>query len=446
MSSPLGDFLRWLIVLVLLLLCGFGLARSSTQTVLVVCLDGLGEVNVTKETTPNLVRIGESGVRAKYMKPSNPTFTWPVLHSIMTGLYPEAHGIVSNVFYDPQYRDRFIFDYDCSNYDPKYYELAKPIWLTQQEQGGRSAVHFWPGYYSYNKKPTYYESPVCYVDCADVKDAELHKMRARTRPGWPPYIHAQPNYSEPIRARVDKVLDWLTSDSPPQFVALYSNEPDKAGHNHGASSTQYREAMKDMDSNMVAYLMKELRRADLLDKVNVLFVSDHGLADASSSRYVALEEYVDPDSFWMTSAGSSGHVWAPEDRAEEIYRNLSRADHPHMKVYKREDIPADWHWKHNRRIPPILIVPDVGWVVYKYRAKKAWSHGSHGWSADSPQMRAYFVATGPAFRKNFKADPFHVVDLYPLMCHLLGIEPQANNGSLSNVEAMLKEHFRVTKW
>lgn len=51
-----------------------------------------------------------------------------------------------------------------------------------------------------------------------------------------------------------------------------------------------------------------------------------------------------------------------------------------------------------------------------------------------------FFAHGPAFQKGLKVSPFNTVDLYPLMCKLLGIEPKPNNGSLENVKMMLKEY------
>lgn len=52
-------------------------------------------------------------------------------------------------------------------------------------------------------------------------------------------------------------------------------------------------------------------------------------------------------------------------------------------------------------------------------------------------MNSIFIGVGPYFRKNVQIDPFRIVDLYPLMCALLEIEPRPNNGSLENVKSML---------
>lgn len=82
---------------------------------------------------------------------------------LLTGLYPESHGIVSNKFWDPVYQEKFIYDYDCSDSDPKFYNASEPIWLTLQKQGGRSGIYFWPGSRGYPEKPIFYEKPFCKV-------------------------------------------------------------------------------------------------------------------------------------------------------------------------------------------------------------------------------------------------------------------------------------------
>jgi len=52
-------------------------------------------------------------------------------------------------------------------------------------------------------------------------------------------------------------------------------------------------------------------------------------------------------------------------------------------------------------------------------------------------MHPIFIAHGPAFKKAYKADPFQSVDLYPLLCHLLDIDPRPNNGSFDAIRHIL---------
>lgn len=68
--------------------------------------------------------------------------------------------------------------------------------------------------------------------------------------------------------------------------------------------------------------------------------------------------------------------------------------------------------------------------------------GTHGYDNDEPVMRALFMVSGPMFKKNFTAQPFDNVDLYPLISHLLALDETANyarpvNGTIAGVEQLL---------
>lgn len=53
-------------------------------------------------------------------------------------------------------------------------------------------------------------------------------------------------------------------------------------------------------------------------------------------------------------------------------------------------------------------------------------------------MFPMFIAHGPAFKKGHKTRNFNNVDLYPLMCLILGVTPAYNNGSIDNVLDLLE--------
>lgn len=121
-----------LLYFALLLRMRFATASSGDGTVVLVSMDGMRWqfIDSGYANTPNLNYLALNGVKAKYIKTVVPSKTWPNHHSFLTGLYPESHGIVSNNFWDPVYQEKFVLDYDCSNYDPKFYNASEPIWLT----------------------------------------------------------------------------------------------------------------------------------------------------------------------------------------------------------------------------------------------------------------------------------------------------------------------------
>jgi len=49
-------------------------------------------------------------------------------------------------------------------------------------------------------------------------------------------------------------------------------------------------------------------------------------------------------------------------------------------------------------------------------------------------MKPIFYARGPNIKQGYRAKPFNSVDIYPLVCELLGIKPAPNNGTLDNTK------------
>ena len=425
---------------------------KEPQTVILVSMDGMPWDLISGKfaNTPNLDKVAEEGVKAEYIKTVVPGKTWPTHHTFLTGLYPESHGVVSNMFWDPQYQETFIFEFDCSNFDPKFYNDSEPIWLTLQrstKNKGRSGVYFWPGFGGYKEMPSFYEKPICKLNCSAVDPKDLPNLRKTTRQGWPPYEHCYPDFfneSQSFPRRVDRVMNWLTSDDPPRFVALYIDNPDWKGHSGGALSQEYKDAIESVDRDAVGYLIKQLEETDLIDTVNVIFVSDHNMLNTSSDRVILLDEYIAPSSYVLVESGPIGHVWPNEGMEDEIYANLTNPTPEHLTVYKKADIPEEFHWKNNRRIPPIYINPEVGWVVSKSNAtvrQGEWVRGDHGWPPEQAKTYSIFFARGPAFKEKYVVEPFSILDLYPMMCDLLGIEPRPHNGSMDIISKIRKpEH------
>ena len=66
--------------------------------------------------------------------------------------------------------------------------------------------------------------------------------------------------------------------------------------------------------------------------------------------------------------------------------------------------------------------------------------GDHGFLNNQSSMFPIFIAHGPAFKKDFKIESFFSVDIYPLMCYILGVNPANMNGKLENVLKMVNYH------
>ncbi|KIH48995.1 hypothetical protein ANCDUO_20931 [Ancylostoma duodenale] len=82
------------------------------------------------------------GATAERVYPPFPSRTFPSHYTMVTGLYPESHGIVDNNIFDPSISDK-MESMKRGNVDAFY--LGDPIWNIYKRNGGRTACLYWPG-------------------------------------------------------------------------------------------------------------------------------------------------------------------------------------------------------------------------------------------------------------------------------------------------------------
>jgi predicted AlkP superfamily pyrophosphatase or phosphodiesterase len=390
-------------------LYGVKVIKDLKPSVLLISIDGFRADYFDRFATPSLHEIAGHGVRAKHMKPIFPTKTFPNHYTLVTGLYAEHHGIVGNEIRDPKISDRFTTFKTAVNERSEWWG-GEPLWVTAAKQGQRSGTMFWVG------------------STVEIKGV---------RPTY--YRHFSPL---PINDRVTQILEWidLPVERRPTFLTLYFDQVDHAGHEYGPDSSQVKEAVDQIDSTL-GTLMKGLKARGISEKINIIVVSDHGMAAIPPEHVISLDSYIDTKKEIMIDAQTYVQLW-PDDASEkeEILKKLKNA-HPHLKVFEKKDIPSRFHYSDNARIGDILCLADEGWVISgaKPSGKENGVRGNHGYDNELPSMQALFVAEGPAFKKQLVVEQVEMIDLYELMAKILSLKPAPNDGNLDAVRALLAE-------
>ena len=84
-----------------------------------------------------------------------------------------------------------------------------------------------------------------------------------------------------------------------------------------------------------------------------------------------------------------------------------------------------------------LNFTDEGWNLRATRDSQEEPLGMHGYDPRLPSMQGTFIGHGPGLAAGKGTSAIEIVDIYELMCHLLGLDPAPNDGSLEAVGELL---------
>lgn len=422
-------FRLWLLVLAILLQPMLAVLDPIKPTVpntttILISFDGFRWDYLTKTDTPNFDYLVRTGVKAPFINPVFPTETIPNHYSMVTGLYPESHGILSGYYtYDPVWNSSF----EMNTTDCRWWDGGEPVWVTNERQGHKSGVCFFPGYDVKIRD---------YLPSYTTKDMGFDKS----------FFH--PINMMTYEAEVDLVLNWMQSHDPPSFIAMYFNQPDETSHDFGPNSAEVIEKIKRCD-NITGYLIQRLKKYNLFDSTNLVLTSDHGHASYNTTFFLNFDPYIHQDNY--TRKGTTTiQIWPKQDSSlEYVYECFKRMQNEtHLiTVFKTKDMPEKFHFKNSRRTPPIIAIMNEHWVANNTGFWQYWLqnnktdsiHGEHSYSPELMSMKPFFVAKGPSFKEGYISSPFSTIDIYPLLCHVLNITPAPNNGSFDRVKELLKE-------
>jgi predicted AlkP superfamily pyrophosphatase or phosphodiesterase len=382
-------------------------------TVILLSLDGFRYDYPEKHGAETIAEFSRSGVRAKWMNVAFPTKTFPNHYTVATGLYPANHGIVDNNLF--AFGTVFSMSRREEVENPRWW-LGEPIWVTAESQGVRAASFFFVGS----------EAPV---------------------KGVRPTIWRRYNGGVPPQMRVDTVLSWL--DMPeterPRIITFYFSDTDDAGHEFGPDAEETRYSVLNVDS-YVKRLTDGIEKRGLKDKVNIIIVSDHGMTAVDYRNVTLLDDHFSLDLaeriLWSNEVI---HIFPKPGRLDEIHNAVKNLEK--VSCWKKDEIPARLKYSGSDRIAPIVCMSAEGWITTNRQRYSDWMRnipdperprGAHGYDPALESMRGFFSAWGPAFKTGLSSEAIENVDIYNLVCRILGLKPAENDGDFERVRSFLK--------
>jgi len=390
-------------------------------------------------------RFMSEGVRTEYLESVFPAESFPAWQTIQTGLYPESHGIVGNQFYDQEvhkmtqntYLAFFNIDDERTTAHMKWWQKdeVEPIWATAARHDVSFATFLWgrcdiPYDHVKRLSPLY---------CENYYTTDLTKT---------------------LRINVDKALSQLQNEV--DAAIIYDSTLEKTGEDFGPFSPQTEAKLAQLDSAL-EHLENRLNDTHMTDFVNIVILSDHGMTyghhspDDVEIRKVKLSNHLKSGTYrWIVGSGSHAGIYPKDKKLRKLIVDRLK-DVEGITAYERHDIPEELHYKHNKNAPPILVLAQPGTIIlssgmdkqrpsfnrgstqsYRYNTPQQLveqtKRGLSGYDPAERDMRGIFLAKGPEFKSTGKEYPaIKLVDVYQVLAHVLGIPPQANNGTWNHV-------------
>ena len=392
-----------------LLLSGCQAAPQETYTV-VISLDGFRWDYPDYYEMPFMDSLATVGVKAR-MEASYPSSTFPNHYTIATGLVPDHHGLVNNSFWNPETQHGYSIRDDESRYDPRYY-LGEPIWATAQRQGVPCAAVYWVG--------------------SDIAIGGVYPTYYR-------HWDEQPHWN--FDQRVDEIVRLLSLPEAerPRLVMGYFDEPDHQGHVHGPMSPETKAMAEEMDARMHRLYLR-LKALPYGDRINFVVTGDHGMTEISQDRFVGWYSVLDEAWIDRIVGTIPTSIWVKEGCLDKVLEALS--DVEHLSVWKHGEVPEYLNYGTSDRLGDVIVSPDLGW---QFNFAPSRNHGTHGFDPRNTDMMVAFRAVGPDFRQGYEApftegeqSAFHNIDIYPMLCKLLGVEPAPVDGKLERIQKILR--------
>ena len=351
-----------------------------------------------------------------------PTLTYPIHASLLTGCYPDAHGIGHNQPFQPDTAPEMrLWHWDESEI------RVKTLHQAAREAGLNVASILWPvsgKCHAIRRNfpevlPLPGESPAMKMLRYG---SPLWVLRMEARYGKTRPSIRQPHLDDYAALLCEKLY---ASRRPPDVLTVHLVDCDAMRHQFGADSAEARAAMARLDAR-VGRIENAIQRAGLLDETILCVVSDHGQQDAPHP--------VPLDRLLRAACGARAQTLG---MGAFIFGDDLAAARAALEEHRREWAVA--HIYDDAELRALHAPGDVHLAVdampgHCFVDEMEETHGEHGFSLDCPQARTLLWLSGPGIPAGLSIPEADIVDVAPTLARLLSLSlPQAHGKAIEAV-------------
>lgn len=363
---------------------------------------------------PNLRALRERGTLCTRVKTVYPTITYPIHTSILTGCYPQKHGIFHNQPFQP----------DAPPVMRKWFwEIGqiktKTLHQAAKEKGLDVASVLWP----VTGKNPYTRRNFPEVLPLPGESAAL-KMLSYGTPFWVLQTELKcgkqrVGIRQPHLDRYAALLceQLYLSRRPPDVLTVHLVDVDATRHQKGVHGDEAMQAMRRMDEN-IGRIVNAVKSAGLYEETLFCIVSDHGQRDVK--KRVLLDAVLKKHTGCRAQTlGMGAYIHGEDLPAARRYLEENREKLCIGHIYDEAEIRAV-HGPENVK----MAVDAMDGCCFADEPEE--KIGEHGFSLSVPEAEVLWLMAGPGIRENETLEKACVVDLAPTLAKILGLSlPEA---------------------
>lgn len=415
--------------------------QTPSAPVLLISIDGLRPGDVLEAEKrglkiPNLRRFLKEGAYAAGVTGNLPTVTYPSHTTLITGVAPARHGIVSNTTFDPRqinYGGWFWFAEDIT---------AETLWDAARKAGRTTANVHWP--VSVGVKSLTYNLPQIWRS-GHADDRKM--LKAMSTDGlYDALEHDCGAYADGIDEGVDgdevraKFAVRMIETKKPEFMTVYFAGLDHEEHASGPGSAASNAVLERLDSAVGKLLAAEMAAHP---EATVAIVSDHGFV-ATDTEINLFRPFIDAGLITLDSNAKVASWEAmPWPSGGSIAVALARPDDTALTA-KVGALLASLAAKPEARIAHVADKAEIaklggnpqaaffvdlkpgalagGFAADAPLVKPSRSKGMHGYFPTLPEMRSTFLIMGKGVANGRNLGEIDMRAIAPTLARRLGAE------------------------
>ncbi len=259
--------------------------KSNEKSKYIVVLDivGLDVSHISSGLVPTISEIANNGEYG-YLKPVFPAVTSTVQASILSGKYPNQHGIISNGLYDRE------------NYQVLFWEQSsrlvqtERIWDILKKKNNNNnidkiitAVLFWQNTmfansdYVITPRPIHLENGQMDMWCYS-KPPNYYEEVAQNIGEFDLLSYWGPFSSFKSTEWISKSVEFTIGKNKPNLLFAYFPQLDYSSQKFGKNSIQVKEDLKKIDET-VGSIIKKIEKLGMLEDTEFILFSEYGFND-----------------------------------------------------------------------------------------------------------------------------------------------------------------------